>query len=67
MLILVALFARGEPPTAQDREKRYINALVEDVSIYKPNDSTVCYVIRGLSASNPRTMSCVSTCPAPTK
>jgi len=67
MLILVALFACGEPPTAQEREKRYINALVEDVSIYKPNDSTVCYVIRGLSASNPRTMSCVSTCPAPTK
>jgi hypothetical protein len=67
MLILIALFACGEPPTAQERETRYINALVEDVSVYKPNANTVCYVIRGLSASNPRTMSCVSTCPAPTK
>jgi len=67
MLIILSLFACGEPPSAEEREKRYINALVEDVSIYKPNDSTVCYVLRGLSNSNPRTMSCVSTCPATTK
>jgi hypothetical protein len=67
MLILLALFACGEPPTAQERETRYINALVEDVSVYKPNANTVCYVIRGLNEINPRTMSCVSTCPATTK
>ena len=67
MLILLALFACGEAPTAEERETRYINALVEDVSIYKPNANTVCYVIRGISEYNPRTMSCVSTCPATTK
>jgi hypothetical protein len=65
MLAILWLFACGAAPTAQERETRYINALVEDVSVYKPNDSTVCYVIRGLSATNPRTMSCVSTCAKP--
>jgi len=67
MLILLALFACGEAPTAEEREQRYVDALVEDVSVYKPNANTVCYVIRGLNEINPRTMSCVSTCPAPVK
>ncbi len=67
MLILLALFACGEAPTAEEREQRYVDALVEDVSVYKPNANTVCYVIRGISQYNPRTMSCVSTCPTTTK
>jgi hypothetical protein len=64
MLAILWLFACGSPSTPQERETRYINALVQDVSVYKPNESTVCYVIRGVSATNPRSLSCVSTCPA---
>lgn len=67
MFILLALFACGGGATAEEREQRYVDALVEDVSVYKPNANTVCYVIHGTSEYNPRTMSCVSTCPAPVK
>jgi len=70
MLILLTLFACIKAPTAEEaeeRKQRYVDALVEDVSVYKPNANTVCYVVRGISQYNPRTMSCVSTCPAPVK
>ena len=37
MLILLSLFACGKSATPEEREQRYVDALVEDVSVYKPN------------------------------
>jgi hypothetical protein len=66
MLIVLTLFACGDPPTREEIDKRYIDAIVQDVSIYHPRENVECYVLRGYNESNPRSISCV-TLPQPVK
>jgi hypothetical protein len=66
MSILLALFACGPAPTREEMDKRYVDAIVQDVTIYRPHDNVECYVLRGFSQYNPRVMSCV-TFPQPVK
>ena len=59
MFILLALFACGPAPSREEIDKRYLDTIVQDVSIYHPRENVECYVLRGFIQSNPRSIACV--------
>lgn len=59
MFILLALFACGPAPTREEMDKRYLDIIVQDVTIYHPRENVECYVLRGYNQTNPRSIACV--------
>jgi hypothetical protein len=59
MFIILALFACGPAPTREEIDKRYVDAIVQDVTIYHPRENVECYVLRAYSQTNPRSIACV--------
>ena len=59
MFILLTLFACGPAPSREEIDKRYVDAIVQDVTIYRPRENVECYVLRGFSQYNPRSIACV--------
>lgn len=59
MAILLALFACGPAPTREEMDKRYLDIIVQDVTIYHPRENVECYVLRGYNQTNPRSIACV--------
>lgn len=59
MAIFLALFACGPAPTREEMDKRYLDIIVQDVTIYHPRENVECYVLRGYNQTNPRSIACV--------
>jgi hypothetical protein len=59
MAILIALFACGPAPTREEIDKRYLDVIIQDVTIYHPRENVECYVLRGYNQTNPRSIACV--------
>ena len=59
MAILLAIFACGPAPSREEIDKRYLDVIVQDVTIYRPRENVECYVLRGYNQTNPRSIACV--------
>ena len=48
------------PEERAEANAQYADSLKAEMSSFSPRDGVECYVLRGYSSTNPRTMSCVT-------
>ena len=47
------------PEERAESNAQYVDSLKVEMTSFSPRDGVECYVLRGYSSTNPRTMSCV--------